>query len=305
MSKSVSVILLNYNTISFTEQCIKSVISNTAIDYEIIVVENNSNDKAEIKKLENLSESIRVLISENNRGFGAGNNLGVKYAQGEYIVILNNDTIVYPNTIDNIKYILEKSEKNTVITGFIEDPDGGYQHSGGNELRFFAEVLRFGLLLIKYIPNKYYDNYYFVPNENSVQKNIDWASGCFFALTKKFYDELSGFDENMFMYVEDVEFHKRVRLNGGKIFFRPEIKIKHFGSQTSKNYKDTILKSQFRNTVYYFDKHSSKVIVKLFYFISKSIFLFWYAFFSFWGFVLFGNQKINAKKRIYKSLSTV
>ena len=300
---STSIILLNYNTLSYTEQCIKSIISNTNIEYEIIVVENNSYDKEKINKLGEQYKQVTVVINEVNSGFGAGNNLGVKHAAGKYIVILNNDTVIFPHTIDNLKTILDKADSKTIITGFIEGPNGKLQHSGGKEPKILAELLRFGVLLIKHIPSKYYDNYYFFPRGISESRSIDWASGCFFAITKKFYEELNGFDENMFMYFEDVEFHKRARLAGGKIQFRPETRIKHFGNQSSKNYRDTVLKSQFKNTVYYFRKYNSKTLAILFYLLSKAIFLIWYSFFSLLViFPMKSKIKIMDKKRMYKSL---
>ena len=299
---NISIILLNYNTLFYTEQCIQSIIQNTNIDYEIIVVENGSNDKENIKIIENKYKCVKVIISEKNLGFGAGNNLGVENANGKYVVILNNDTIVFPATIDRIFEILEKCDFKDIITGFIEDGNGKLQYSGGEELKILRELLRFGFLLIKYVPFKYYENHYFIPKKDEKTRIIDWATGCFFALTKDFYKELNGFDENMFMYVEDVEFHKRIRLNGGKILFRPEIRIRHFGSQTSKDHIDTVLKSQYKNTLYYFKKHKGIILAAVFYLISKTIFFIWYLFFSLLDLFFTFKLKISKKKRLYKLL---
>lgn len=299
----VSVVLLNYNTLSFTKQCVESIIENTNVPYEIIVVENNSSDNDKTKEIEKQYVNTRVIISETNLGFGGGNNLGVRNAKGKYIVILNNDTIVYPKTIDNVKKILDDSDGKTIITGFIEGPDQKLQHSGGKEPQITGELLRFGFLLIKYFPNKYYNVHYFFPCENSGPKNMDWASGCFFAQTREFYNELGGFDERMFMYFEDVEFHKRVRAAGGKITFRPEIKIKHFGSQSSKNHLNTIIRSQYKNTIYYFNRHSGKSSAVLFHLSSKILFFIWYSVFVLLGtFAGKENVTINSKKDIYKTL---
>ncbi|MFW9929610.1 MAG: glycosyltransferase [Candidatus Thorarchaeota archaeon] len=300
---AVSVILINYNTLSFTEQCIKSIATNTKINYEIIVVENNSSDKDKIARLEEQYNFVKVIISKTNLGFGGGNNLGVRNASGKYILILNNDTIVYPDTIDNIKKILDESDNKTIITGFIEGSNGSIQPSGGEEPRILAEIMRFGFFLIKHVSNPYYDGYYFFPKENEKLRNVDWAPGCFFAMTKKFYKDLNGFDEKMFMYVEDVEFHKRARLKGGKIIFCPDIRIKHFGMQTSKNYESVILKSEYKNTVYYFKKHSSIFSSVLFYFVSKSIFIIWYLLFGL-GSILPSQYKIKiqSKRDIFKTL---
>jgi GT2 family glycosyltransferase len=299
---SISIILLNYNTLSYTEQCVKSIINSVGdSDFEIIIVENNSNDKVKIKYLEKKFKFVKVIVSLKNLGFAAGNNIGVKNAVGKYIVILNNDTIVFSNFIEKIKTILGNVDKKTIITGFIEGPDGKFQHSGGKEPKVFRELFRFGFLLIKYIPTKFYDSHYFIPSNDSKVTILDWASGCFFAMSKDFYQELNGFDENMFMYVEDVEFHKRVRLNGGSIIFTPEIKIKHFGSQSSKNYKEIMLRSQYKNTVYYFKKHTSKLKISFFYSFSKTIFLVWFLFFSFLV-LLTSKSKIVDKKKLYKTL---
>jgi GT2 family glycosyltransferase len=299
-NEKISIILINYNSLDFTIQCIKSIVETTISEYEIIVVDNNSNDKNEIKKLEKEFNQVKVFLIEKNLGFGGGNNFGVSRSTGKYLLILNNDTIVCPQTIDNLKSLLKYLNKNIVITGLIEGIDGKIQISGGKKINVFNELLEFGFFLIKKGPQFYYNKYYFYPMANNKITTIDWVTGCFFAIHREFYLELGGFDENMFMYVEDVEFGRRIWKSGGQIQFHPNIKIKHFGQQSTKSEFTKVLISEYQNTYYYLKKHNLCIEYYIFHFVSKMIFLLWVLIFS--PFTLIKKSKFYSKFKMFKIL---
>src|ERR1700722_7652798 len=99
MQTMVSIIIINYNTFELTKNCIESVRFKTTIPYEIILVDNNSTERP-ADEFKNLFPDIKLVKSKVNCGFSKGNNLGIEVAQGDYILLLNSDTILLNNAID-------------------------------------------------------------------------------------------------------------------------------------------------------------------------------------------------------------
>ena len=119
----VSVIIINYNTLQMTSECIDSIIANTSdVEYEIILVDNASKDGS--KEFFENDHRVKYLYSEINKGFGAGNNLGVRHACGKYIFLLNSDTLLKNNAIKILFDFSESHSKPCVCGGWLLDKNG-------------------------------------------------------------------------------------------------------------------------------------------------------------------------------------
>lgn len=130
----VSIIIVNYNTKTLTEQCILSVVEYTRdVQYEIIVVDNASNDES-IPLLESLNKKgiINLIKSKKNLGFAGGNNLGIKKAKGKYLLLLNSDTMLNDNVIGNVYRWMEDNKDVGVATCALTGTDNVRQAPGGN-----------------------------------------------------------------------------------------------------------------------------------------------------------------------------
>ncbi len=209
MEEKASIIIVTYNSRRYLKSCIESIMKQD-YPYEIIIVDNCSTDST----LEFIKENfpfIKLIESKKNMGYGAGNNLGVKYAKGEYIVVINPDTVVENNwlweLIKPLKYEIR------VTTSKILIYDGSTINTCGIINQFT------GLSFTKNLGAK----------ANICQKSeyLTGFSGCCFAMRNEDFIELGGFDENFFMYNDDTELAWRLHFKGFKILFVPTSIVKH------------------------------------------------------------------------------
>ena len=227
MNPELSVIIVNYNGLKYLKECFESLILNLEdIIFEIIVYDNNSQDQSCIYIKDNFPQ-IHLIESKINYGFGKGNNEAVKKAQGNYLLLINNDTIV----LDNLKPIIDfiKSEKNVGVVGInMLSANKDYIPAAGN-FPNYRNMFRFQKLLdlgIEFKTGKFSKEHY----------QVGWLGGSFLLLSKETYNKIKGFDEDYFMYVEDVDFCKKIANIGLKRVFMPSLSYIHFvGFNTNKN----------------------------------------------------------------------
>lgn len=227
MQIELSIIIVNYNGLKYIKDCFNSLHKNlTNISYEIIVIDNKSTDKSCDYIIENYPEIV-LIQSEENFGFGKGNNVAVKKAKGKYLLLINNDTIVLDNLSPIIKFF-EKDEKLGVVGINMVDANKKYIPAFGNfpnirNMFQFKEIFNTSQKLKKGFDKEIYE--------------VDWLTGSFLFLTTRLYREINGFDEDYFMYVEDVDFCKRIADKGYKRIFLSQFKYIHFvGFNNSKNH---------------------------------------------------------------------
>ncbi len=224
----MSVIIVNFNVQHFLEQCLLSVLEATKnIHSEIIVVDNNSTDGSCAMLLKKFPEVALIRNSE-NLGFSKSNNQGVDRAIGEYILILNPDTVLGENIFEKIlTYSESKNDFGALGVRFIDGT--------GNFLpeckRNFPSV-RIAFRKLLGFSNKYYANH-IDENENKV---VDILSGAFMLLKRDVYLENGGFDEDYFMYGEDVDLSYTLSSRGYSNYYFGETTIIHYkGESTIKD----------------------------------------------------------------------
>lgn len=291
MDPILSFVLLNYNNVDYTLPCIRSIHETVTVPHEIIVVDNASTDDS-IDKLSQIEE-IKFVKNTTNRGFCAGNNDGAKVAEGKYIVILNNDTLVNDININRLPDVLAQHGKYDVIGGKIVGMDGEIQSSGGYEPTILDLFMQFAILYYKKV------NFPWVKrmdwSDDSI-KEVDWASGCFFAMRLDTYMELEGFDEKIFIYIDEVELHKRARGKGGRVYIYPEIVINHYGQISWGSSHYVGLKHNYNSATYFLEKSYGVLHRTLFTLSVKAVNLIYLPVFSILRLITFGrNAKINKK----------
>ena len=231
--EKVSVIIINYNTFALTGNCIRSVIANTnGLDYEIILVDNAS---AECDPALFLKEfpSIKLIKSKANGGFAYGNNLGIVDSTGDYMLLLNSDTVLQEDTISKcVDYLLQHNEVGVLGCRMIY-PEGAVQFSA----RRFRSISWELLDLFRFIPwlmpyskrKKRMLGKYFHHDENI---ECDWVNGAFFLFPKKTLEQLpeKKLDDRFFMYAEDQLWCEQIKNLGNKIIFYSGSTIIHINS---------------------------------------------------------------------------
>ena len=258
----LSIVALSYNTKDLTLACLKSVVSQykqklEKKEFEVIVVDNNSSDNsvAEISNLKSQVSNLIIIQNKENLGFGKGCNLGAKSAKGKYVLFLNSDTQVFDKGFLSMIDFLDKNSNVAVLGGKLENNDGSIQRSCGKFYNLFNLLImllgleRFGFL--RSSPNK-------------IQK-VDWVSGACMMVRADIFEKLTGFDEKLFMYMEDMEICFRANKLGFVTYFYPNVKLKH-KSLGSSNRTFAII-NIYKGILYFYSRHKTHLeylVAKLF-----------------------------------------
>lgn len=252
----LSIIIVSYNTKNITQECLDSInrsLWQSKIKYEIIVVDNNSHDGSK-QMLEtyakNKKNHTRYIQTNQNLGFGKGNNLGVKNAKGKYILLINSDTIVLNRSIEKLFYFYQKNENKIHFLGpKLLNKDLTPQPSAAH---FFTIPVVFGSLFLK---GDYWGLTRFSPNKFC---QVDWVSGACILTKKSYYQRLGGFDKNIFMYMEEVDLLYRAKKIGLNTYFYPHSHIIHLGSASSGGKTFPIIQV-YKGFLFFYKKHYSKL----------------------------------------------
>jgi GT2 family glycosyltransferase len=232
---SVSIIIVNYNTIKYVVNAIDSIFEKTEdIDFEIIVVDNNSSDNSESILREKYDEKIIYLGLSENIGFGRANNKAAKIAKGRNLFLLNPDTLLMNNAIKILSDYLDENKEVAVCGGNLYDEKHRPVHSFS---RNFAPIFTELNNLFFRLPEKifYGKNYFF--NYTKKPFDVGYITGADMMIRKYLFDKLKGFDEDFFMYSEESEMSYRIHKLNYKIVSIPGAHIVHLeGRSFSSNF---------------------------------------------------------------------
>lgn len=249
----LSVIILNYNVRYFLEQCVLSVQKALeGIDGEIIVVDNNSPDDSCVMMKQRFPD-ITLIESKENSGFPKGNNIGVAAAKGEYICILNPDTVVAEDTFKKVLQFAE-GKPDMGITGVkLVDGRGNFlpESKRGVPTPWVAFTKIAGLY--KFFPkssvfNKYYAQH-ITQNETGV---VDILVGAFMIMKRELYLQAGGFDEGCFMYSDDIDLSYTIQQTGKVNYYFHETTVIHYKGESTV--KDGTYMKRFREAMQFFYK---------------------------------------------------
>lgn len=224
----LSVIILNYNVRYFLEVCLRSVEAAVKeINAEIIVVDNKSSDGS-CDMVKNLFPTVQLVENDENYGFSKGNNIGVAKAKGDYLCILNPDTIVAEDTFSKIIAFADSQSKLGIVGCQLIDGSGQFLPESKRQIP--TPKVAFQKLLGK--TQNYYTNV-LQPNETG---KTDILVGAFMLLKRSIYNEVDGFDEDYFMYGEDIDLSYKILKAGYTNYYFGDTAIIHFkGESTLKN----------------------------------------------------------------------
>lgn len=234
----ISVIIVNYNVKELLENCINSVFAAAKnLSIEIIVVDNNSFDGSTefIKQKFCGKKNVKIIESYINLGFGKANNLGVKNASGKYLLILNPDTILQENTLEKTIRFYESDEQTGIVTCKLILPNGKLDLACRRSFPTLPVAMYRILGLSKVFPrSKIFGKYNLTFLDENSTSEVDAVCGAFLFIRKDIYNEVNGFDENYFMYGEDLDICYQVKKAGYKIFYYPGTSIIHYKGESTK-----------------------------------------------------------------------
>ncbi|TDD98356.1 glycosyltransferase family 2 protein [Flavobacterium cellulosilyticum] len=235
----VSIIIVNYNTKKITIDCLESIKKfTTGLEYEIIVVDNASADGSQ-EALKRLFPDVKLIESPDNRGFGLANNLGVRSAMGEFVFLLNSDTVLVENSIKIMLDFFQKYQHKlnigaigTVLIDEANQTNGFGSHFPSCKEENAINLKKIPLIgqLISFSKNHQYDikKEYF---------EIDYIIGADLLMRKDFFEKLDGFSKEFFMYYEESDLQKRMDNLGFKRYITTNTKIIHLEDGSGKSIK--------------------------------------------------------------------
>lgn len=269
----LSIIIINYNSKDVLQNCLQSLTTiKIDTDYEIFGIDNASSEF--IKDLESSFPQVNFLYNKKNIGFAAANNIGIKKANGKYILLLNPDTIVNQNSFQPMIDYLKKHDDVGVVGCKIFNVDGEIErstHSFPSLLKEFVHANEFIKRLLGYESNilnrvktllrlKSLESYW----DHNSTKEVDHVTGACMMIKKEVIEKVGLLDEAFFLYNEEVEWSMRIKKAGYKIVFYPESNITHlFGHSTKQKVQqqtlNILLLERYRGMFYFFQKHYSRV----------------------------------------------
>jgi GT2 family glycosyltransferase len=254
----LSIIILNYNVRYFLEQCVLSVQEAlSGIDSEIIVIDNNSSDDSCVM-IEKRFPDVKLIRNSENFGFPKGNNIGVTQARGKYICILNPDTVVAEDTFYKILAFAERQTNLGIVGCKLIDGTGNFlpESKRGVPTPWVSFTKVFGLY--KIFPKwKLFNQYYAQQILENQTGKVDILVGAFMFMQRDLYIELKGFDENCFMYADDIDLSYRALLKKKENYYFHETTILHYKGESTV--KDEKYMKRFQEAMtFFYQKHFRK-----------------------------------------------
>lgn len=286
--RELSVIVISFNTKDTTRDCLTKLadtLHDEKLESEIIVLDNNSDDESVemIKEFANEHSKgqveVKTLFEKQNLGFSKGNNRALKKAQGKYVLFLNSDVIINNvNFTELIKYMDEYAHVGA-LTVRVRLPDGDLDpasHRGFPTLwRSFSYFTGLEKILGRApLLNNIFGGYHLLDRDFKTIHDIDSPSGAFFMTRKDLMDKLDGFDEDFFMYGEDIDLSYRIKRLGYAVVYYPQYSVTHLKYVSGLKNTDDQLQKKIRDHFYdamkiFYNKHYKDTYPSL---INKLIF---------------------------------
>lgn len=231
----LSIIIVNYNVKEFLQNLIHSIEkASLNLTTEIIIIDNASDDGS-VEFIREKFPQINLIANKTNLGFGKANNIGLKQAKGKYILLINPDTIVAEDTFEKMIQFFESNDNVGLAGCKILNPDGTLQlacrRSFPGPWTSFTKVTGLSTLFPK---SKIFARYNLTYLDENQTYEVDAISGSFMMMKREVYEKVGGFDEQFFMYGEDLDLCYRIQKAGYKVFYVHSTQIIHYKGESAK-----------------------------------------------------------------------
>ncbi|MDH5761934.1 MAG: glycosyltransferase family 2 protein [Nitrospinota bacterium] len=250
----LSVIIVTCNSSDYVRNCLQSVQRAVEkIDHELIVVDNASQDGTQ-EIIRNEFSNIRLIVNQENLGYARGNNQAIAISRGQYLWLLNPDTMVPPQTPSILLREMKRSPRIGLMGCRLLNADQSIQLSFGFEISLFNEAVR------KLFFNLW-ENYRFPPagwlvrSMHARYREVDWVKGASMVAVRQAIFDAELMDERFFLYLEDADLSLRLRQLGWKVVYTPDTEIIHFGSGSVRSNPDRSELEHRISQLNYFKKH--------------------------------------------------
>lgn len=261
----LSIIIVNWNTKDHLENCLKSIYENTKnITFEIIVVDNASSDGS-VEMVRSKFPYVTLIENKENLGFGAANNQGIKTSKGKYILILNPDTVILPGCLDRLMGFLGQYSDVGAVGPKILNPDKTIQITCARNFPTLLTEFFWLTTLVRRFPKNRVIGYYLMSYwDHDDRREVNCLSGACMMVRKDVLEKLELFDEDYFMYGEDVDLCYRIKKASWQIWYLSEAQIIHYGGASSKKISESAAIYDRKAIQLFFRKHYGKLVTGLY-----------------------------------------
>lgn len=249
----LSVIIVNYNTRDMTLECLRTLIGRLeGLSTEVLLVDNGSSDGS-ADAVASAFPTVKLIRSNHNLGFGAGNNMALRQSSGKYFLLLNSDAFPRPGALPALVQYLEKNPDVGVVGPRLLNADGSLQISCfryPSPARAWLENLAISSLFRSHPKIGDYRRW-----PHDTERAVDWVIGACLLVRREVYEKVGGFDERFFMYAEETDWQARIRDAGWKIGFTPAAEVTHLAGASGKENRKQVNEHFFRSLDLYEHKH--------------------------------------------------
>jgi len=255
IEKKLDLVVVNYNSTKYLRKLIQSTKKISKILNEIIIIDNNSNDFYFTK-----DKNIKIIKNQKNLGFAKAVNQGIIKSKSKFILLLNPDTYLNNNSIKKTFNLIKRKSKIGVIGGRILYPDNKPYLTANTKPTFLTALFEFTNLK-KILPNNKYSKKFWVEKNKKITKPIQVTSlcGAYLIFRRIINNKLNLFNEDYFMYMEDMDFGIKNNNEGYKTIFDPNSSVIHIGGVSSPNKYKTSLGYWYKSRKIFFKKHLSLI----------------------------------------------
>jgi hypothetical protein len=253
----ISVVIVSWNTKNYLDKCLHSLKgkAGAGFDLEVIVIDNNSNDKSATMVKENYPD-IKLIENETNLGFARANNIGIEKASGKYILLLNPDTEIFENSIEKMVEVLRKDNAVGAVGPKILNSDGTIQYEcARNFPTVLSEFFVTSTIYKRFPANKFAGRYLITYWNHEDSRDVACISGACMLIRKRCFDSIGLLDESFFMYAEDTDFCYRLNKKGYSIRYVAESEIIHHWGKSSEQAPVNMSRESKESIFKFFRKH--------------------------------------------------
>jgi len=260
----LSIIIVSWNVKDDLIRCLQSLYENQpSSDFEVIVVDNASADGT-IDEIRKNFENVFLISNDKNCGFAAANNQGIERSQGEYVLLLNPDTIIHPKSLDVLVKFMDDNKDVGACGPKLLSEDGTIQPSARCFPSFRGALYRHTAFKFLPIFRNEYKKWLMKDFKHETQMDVDQLMGSVLMIRRSVISRTGNMDENFFMYYEEVDLCYRIKQAGWRIVFVPEAVITHLGGRSSEQIPIRKQIMAMTSLLKFFRKHRGKLATGVF-----------------------------------------
>ena len=255
----LSIILVNYHHGHMLDNCLESVYRTIEkIQFEVILVDNSSKDDG-LESILKRYTKIQLINNSKNVGFARANNQGAKIASGDFLLFMNPDTTMIEDAVESMLDYIRSDSSIGILSPKVLNPDQTTQFSCRKFPTVWSGLFnRYSLMTRLFPNNRYSRDYLMLDYDHNSIRSVDWVSGCCMMLSELTLKKANGFDENYFLFIEDVDLCQVIKKQGLRVVYFPNAKVFHKISSSNARSTPQMIIKRHQGMIYYNQKYGKK-----------------------------------------------